>query len=371
MPAHHFLPATFLAGFSADNTIPRRKRRLAQGDKQSGNCITALAERLAVIRDLYTLRDPGSDHHPQIIDNAWAAYEAKLAPCIKKLTQGTIDAVEWAGVLVPFIACLFARGPDFQRRMEARIEARGASALAKTMPVDNLNYIRGMEIQRLLGPILCAKWIISRTPEKGKLITTDLGFAVFQDPDGQIGIAIPIDGQHIVQLIPRRYGDVAIAGEDKWYPILEHRLLLSGNYAQLNQAIASQAQRFLFGKDEDLVKSYLSGTTRDILTLEPGDVGFLTGPLAAVHEFTWHRFISAISNHPKDEEAHKLDINWAAVSSAWKPPVVFFPTNLPEFPSPLHRHGNILGIEFYDVEGFPSTAHKPEPILVPDPHRDL
>jgi len=113
---HHYLPATFLAGFSEEATLPRRKRRLVQGDKKTRIRSTAPAERLAVIRDLYTLRDPNSE--PDLIDRSWASYESRLAECINRLTLGTVDALEWARVLVPFVASLFVRGDDYRSRVD-------------------------------------------------------------------------------------------------------------------------------------------------------------------------------------------------------------------------------------------------------------
>ena len=186
-PRHHYLPATFLAGFSEEATLPRRKRRLVQGDKKTRSCCTAPAERLAVIRDMYTLRDPRmytlgdspENFESNSIDNCWAGYESRLAECIKRLTLGTLDALEWAGVLVPFVASLFARGDDFRRRFEARFGDPSLSELSARFPVDNVNQMRGMEIQRTLGPILAARWIVSKVPEGKELITTDLAFGFF------------------------------------------------------------------------------------------------------------------------------------------------------------------------------------------------
>jgi hypothetical protein len=47
-----------------------------------------------------------------------------------------------------------------------------------------------------------------------------------------------------------------------------------------------------------------------------------------------------------------FDLDWPAIAAVWKPPRVFFPTNLPEFPSALRRRGNFISVDLYDVEGF-------------------
>ena len=226
------------------------------------------------------------------------------------------------------------------------------SELSARFPVDNVNYMRAMEIQRTLGPILAARWIVSKVPEGKALITTDLAFGFFRDPDGQLGIAIPVDNGHVLQLIPRREGEIAVASGNKWYPILEHRTLLAGNYDRLNEALADIAERFIFGSSRTIVERYVRSTEKVRPPLEPLSVGFITGRLAVVHEFTWHRFISAISKHPDGEESASFDLDWPAIAAAWKPPGVYFPTNLPEFPSALRRRGNFISVDLYDVEGF-------------------
>jgi hypothetical protein len=357
MARQHYLPAAFLAGFSEDGaTLPRRRRRLVQGDKNTLTCCVALAERLALIHDIYTLQDP-LEKEPNIIDNSWAGYESRLVSCIKRLTLGTVDALEWAGVLVPFVTSLLVRGDVFRRRFTARAgDERGILFRPMTTP-DNINYARAVEVQRLLGPILAARWIVVKSPEGEGLITTDVAFAPCKTPLGEFGIAIPLDNGHVLQLIPRRQGEIAVASNNKWYPILEHRTLLAGNYVQLNETLAVAAERFIFGSSRTIVERYLRSTDKDRPPIEPLNVGFITGRLRIVHEFTWHRFISAISKHPKGEESTSFDLDWNAIAAAWKPPVVYFPSNLPEFPSALRRRGNFISVDLYDVEGF---THPPD-----------
>jgi hypothetical protein len=353
--AQHFLPATYLAGFSLDTTIPRRKRKLTQGDKLTGNCHTATVERLAVINDLYTLREQ-YQAPPSAIDDSWASYEARLAPCISALITGTIDATNWAGVLVPFVASLFARGPDFDIRLDKRAEKFGDQSPKSKLSVDSTTLSRAMEIQRLLAPVLAARWIVCRSPETTAFITTDLAFGPFQDPDGEIGVAIPLDRQHLLQLRPRRSGAIAVAGGRKWYPMIEHRTLASGNYRQQAQALTSMARRFVFGRSIEEMQSYLRNAKPNCPLIELGDVGFLCGPLAAVHEFAWHRFVSAVASHPQSREPYEFKIDWKTVARTWKPPAIFFPTNLPEFPSPFAKLVNQIFVNLYDVEDFPSHA---------------
>src|SRR3990172_2811620 len=98
MPLHHYLPATYLALFSIDENLERRKRLLTMGDKKSGKIITAPASNLCGINDLYTLReDPANS---QLIDLLWS-YESNLAQSVNLLINKSINANIWASILIP------------------------------------------------------------------------------------------------------------------------------------------------------------------------------------------------------------------------------------------------------------------------------
>jgi hypothetical protein len=306
MAKQHYLPVAYLAGFSEDEaTLPRRRRRLVQGDKKTLTCCTAPTERLAVIRDIYTLQD-SREKAQNIIDNSWAGYESRLVTCIKRLTLGTVDALEWAGVLVPFVTSLLLRGDVFRRRFTARAgDKRGILFRPMTTP-DNINYARAIEVQRLLGPILAARWLVVKLPEGEGLITTDVAFAPFETQLGEFGIAIPLDHGHVLQLIPRTQGEIAVASNNKWYPILEHRTLLAGNYVQLDETLADTAERFIFGSSRTIVERYLRSTDKDRPPIEPLDVGFINSSLRIVHEFTGIASLVRSRNTPKAKNQQAL-----------------------------------------------------------------
>jgi hypothetical protein len=346
MPLHHYLPATYLAFFSNEQTLPRRERRIAVGDKKSGRVFRASAAKVGAIQGFYAcLEQNPSD--PQLLERSWADYETNLARTVEELVNRHIDAVTWAGVLVPFVAGLLVRGPDFNKRFERRI-----GPLRDLVGRDNTNQARLFELQRLLGPVLAAKWVVMTVQGEGSVITNDIGFAPFRSPQGEVGLAIPVGHRHLVGVIPCRSRAVVAAKGGKWWPIIQYVRLRKDNHDGFNSGSARQARRFIFGVDEATVTRYLSQVDDSPPTvIEPYEVGFIYGPLAVVHEFTWHRLVSVLAKSPDHENAWRFDFDWQAVASVWKP-VVIFPLNLPEFPPALRREGDVIYVDFYEVEGF-------------------
>lgn len=347
MPLHHYLPATYLASFSKDCTLPRRERLIAVGDKRSERVFSASAANVGAIQNFYTLVDQPRD--PQLVEKVWVDYETNLANAVEQLINRHLDARTWAGVLVPFVAGLLVRGPDFNERFEARIEPWRELA-----GPDNTNQARLLEIQRLLGPVVAAKWIVMTARGGGSLITNDVGFAAFASPRREVGLAVPLGHKHVLGIIPRRRGSVVVARDGKWWPLIEYVKLRPDNHRQLNVTLAKGARRFIFGADEPTVADYLSCVDDAPARVpEPYELGFIYGPLAMVHEFTWHRLVGVLAKPPDHGDAWKFNLDWEAIASVWKP-VIVFPLNLPEFPPALSREGNIIYVDFYDVEGLTS-----------------
>src|SRR5437016_5538099 len=100
----HYLPATYLAGFSADETEARRDRPLWALDRATQRLFESRCSKLGAINDLYAAKVNLSDLE---VDAFWAKYEDRLAIAIDALTENRsswIDGRLWARVLVPFVA---------------------------------------------------------------------------------------------------------------------------------------------------------------------------------------------------------------------------------------------------------------------------
>jgi tetratricopeptide (TPR) repeat protein len=167
---------------------------------------------------------------------------------------------------------------------------------------------------------------------------------------GQAGLAVPIGHRHVLQLLPRRNGPVVQRRDGKWFPIISYRELKTDNHTGLNKALAAIAQSFIYGSNQAVVGRYLV-PGEDLPTIpELKDCGFISGTLAVIHEFTWHRLVSVLCKNPDGFESHRFELDWKAIKAGgWVPPVLL-PTNLPEFPSALTRSNDVISVDFFDVE---------------------
>jgi tetratricopeptide (TPR) repeat protein len=347
MPLHHYLPAAFLASFSADtSTDPRRERTLCAGDKRRHKTFRAPAARLGAENNLYTLVT--EQYAPQMVDETWREYERGLSNAIEALIAGRVDARTWTRVLIPFVACMLVRGPDFAERFGRRMAALDIDDIDVVHTSDNANVARLRELQRLLGPVAVAKWVVVRFPEQGSLLTNDLGYAPFLNRTrGEDGMAVPLGSSHALTVFPRREGRVAVVRSGTWVPDVEYVEALPGDRDGLNRAVSAAARRFIFGPTEDFVEEWLRAAPPAPDPPEPGQLGFITGKNAVAHEFTWHRLAPALERDPSDGGSWDFPLDEGSLMQGWAP-MPFFPANLPEFPPAIRREGRSIIGEFYD-----------------------
>ncbi len=309
MPLHHFLPATYLAGFSDDPNPIRRQRRIWVGDKRTGNVFEAPVSRVCAINDFYTLREPGA-WSPQIVDESWSFYERSLAPAIQQIILGTINAKTWLTVLVRFVAGLLVRGPDFNSRFLRRfhsawpdLQQYGALHQSLLRP-DNTNMARLMEVQRLLGPLCGARWCVRSTSGNIAQIVSDLGFVGFGNPEtGATGLALPLDPYRVLTLTPRMEAFLAVARNGTWVPEIHWEQVTDADHMTFNATVAATAQRFIFGATEGAVRSHLRTQDLPPLVPEAADLGFIAGRRASVHEMLFFDLLGIIAKPPHHPEA--------------------------------------------------------------------
>ena len=344
MTLHHYLPATYLANFSADTHFPRRSRTLAVGDKRSGQIFITAAANVAAVHNLYTLSPGNLDS--QMVDEIWSDYEGGLADAIEQLINRTLDVITWARILVPFVTCLFVRGPEFAIRFDTRLRQQGLLGL-RPEP-DNTNMARIMELQRLLAPILTAKWLVLQIHGDGEVLLNDLGFAGFVSPGAaEAGFSIPLNRDHVLMVIPQRDRIVASASGNTWLPSIAYSDLDRNNHLQMNDVLAQVAQRFVFGASEEIVRQHLVRSDTVLPVPEVEEMGFIGSRLMRVHEFTWYRLVSVLDKHPLSEHSWSFELDFPAIVSGWAPMPVL-PVLGPYYPSAVSRRGGQLRVTLYD-----------------------
>lgn len=355
MPLHHYLPATFLARFSTDMTsLPSRKRKIAVGNIKDMRVFRTNVDKVAAINNLYTysvgLGDFGA------IEKIWADFEGDLSNALELLISGQVNAKLWIRILVPFVASLLVRGPDFEIRFKRRIGTLGWKSVMDVIPDDNTNGARMLELQRLLGPVAVAKWTVVHVIGQEPLITNDLGYAPYKNLlTNENGIAIPLDPTHVLSIAPRTEGEILRVRSGKWVPIIDYYDNKPNNHEGLNVVLSSTAQSFIFGPEKTTIRKYLTSKNYIPFPPEPEQLGFITNPLAMAHEFTWHRLAAVIEKDIDDEQSWQFPLDWDLIQKGWTP-IVFFPTNLIEFPSALKRVDDSIYAEFYDPQVYYSLS---------------
>lgn len=354
MPLHHYLPATFLANFSLESgKLPRRDRAIFVGDKKSKDIFEVTAGNAGAINNLYTLLDYKKD--PETIDKIWADYEAMLHRTIPRLIVGyDLDAKTWLRLLVPFVACMLVRGPDFNIRFENRIKALlGEKYSEKFINKDNTNTARTLELQRLLFPVAAAKWIVVYSQGSEPILTNDLGYCPFFHPKTiDYGLAIPLNLNHVLAISPRKKGEILRFSGGKWRPIIHYRIDQFGNHEDLNRSIVSMAQRFVFSPTKELLNKYLPQYPHRPRPIEPEQLGFIDGHHSRAYELTWHRLAIFLEENEFQKEGNdEFLLNWQHIFSGWNSPVIM-PINLSGFPVPLSRGKQSISFHCYDPDDY-------------------
>jgi hypothetical protein len=85
MSLQHYLPASYIANFSINTSLPRRERPVFIGDKKTGRIFSAKASKLAAEKDIYTLKEPPEKGDQLLVDKTYSFYEANLPTAIDQL----------------------------------------------------------------------------------------------------------------------------------------------------------------------------------------------------------------------------------------------------------------------------------------------
>lgn len=361
--SQHYIPAGFLGRFSADSGGPMRERRLWALEVGQEHAELTTAEQVGCADNLYRLYGEFNNQDPDTIDEVWSRYEQKLGPALDELSrqgQRTIGANTWLRVLVPFVTGLFVRGEEFGQRYDTRMSEFYANDPYGNPRIrsDNTNNSRLFEFQRLLAPVMAARWVVMHAEGDTPVITNELGFTIFQPPGGgDPGIAIPVGPKTILGIIRTwpEHGRPMMrdGGTGQWRAVIEHVPLTPNNQRGFNEAMANISRGFLAGPSAESVEPYktlLDDSSR--LRAEMVEAFWPRRRILVAHEFEWHRAATAISNRSTAlTQADLQHIDFEELNNDWSP-FIMIPHNLREFPSGLQLHGNEIGIAMTEIPGF-------------------
>jgi len=208
----HFVPAALIGRFSSETSLPIRNRKVCVLRRGIPHTFQRAAGNVACKRNLYADSKFDLDGHVSAPEKkVWAAL-AHLDP----RADGTCHADSWITVAW-FVATLFARSPDFRDDMDARISAMfGETPLIKEVISSQNEMIRVIELQRLSGAVLRARWELVVSLEQS-FITNDLGMSFLWHSGWNSGAyLVPLDRRHAVIVGGGRFGKLINWTDDQW-----------------------------------------------------------------------------------------------------------------------------------------------------------
>lgn len=371
MAKDHFIPAALLGNFSAERNGPLRLRRIAV-QRRGCNPQLTRAENVGYAHDLYKVTSQSKSS----VDDSWSQFERRLPEAISVLEASqAIEAEIWLRVLVPYVASLFVRGLEWEKRYISRFtDAWGQDILtspaldSKSMRSDegagstirdiltesNSNSSRLIELQRILALVTCAKWNIVHSVSTEPFLNNDLGMTGTIVPNtNEIGLVVPLSRTVAVRLFPRDRRWVVRWDRDKWLAVVDHDYLSRPKLAGLNRAVAAAARDFVVGPDIKSVASvapYLGQIAdhRPLMNIWP-----FTAAEKRVNEFHWHRLVSLTHRNEAPPELTqdtdiRAGIDWSALAEGWMPGAVIFGMNTTPRETGLELRGRSIMLTLRD-----------------------
>lgn len=355
MSRDHYLPAAFMGGFSIDTSSPRARERPLWVGFRNDIVIPVLssAQSVGFRRDFYTVADGAAS-----VDAVWSGYESKLLGAIAELLDPTEDGVSaetWLRTLVPFVAGLFVRGPDFDRRFDARI-AGVVDASSLAWQKTNRNQARLLEMQRLLAPVMAARWVLVKFAANTSVVTNELGLALTGTlgSDKVQGWVVPLNSKAVLGILPTPGRRILVRRAGRWRSVIETVHLTRGGEAGLNESMAHAAREFVLGPTQSSVaelapilshKSPLSDS--ELMQRWP-----FSHRMLVVHDLEWFRIVSAVCD--KDTSKHKhFEVDAEVLAQGWVPPI-HLAVNLPPFLTGLRRRQQSIYLNLSGAPGFTS-----------------
>ena len=339
MPLDHYLPAAYLGFFSLDKSKANvRDRKLAVYNFNTKVYYQSRAGNLCAINNYFD----------KDVDKLWY-FEGDIPAALNALINETLDLYQWIMTLVPFVASILVRTPDFVKRFQQRISNFGVNQ-------EFSDFIRLLEFQRMLAPIIAGDWKVLEVTGPGQVLLSDLGFIPFTDGQSYLnGVAISLSPRHVLIIVPNRKRMVGVFDGQIWLPVVSYCTMNPGNLHSYNKSIASFARKIIIGPTKESLLNY-ARRSPDYLppNVDECKIDFITGALSIPHEFTWHRIVSYMAESPQEVKDEILELDFSKLNKS-NCPMVFLPANLPCFPSQVYIQGNTMWVNLYDVDGFPNS----------------
>jgi hypothetical protein len=255
----HYVAAALIGRFSSNPAPQLRRSPIHVLRRGRSDPYPHVAEGVAYKTSLYTLEELWVGETIRMVDDVWTRLEAQLPQMLTVLeeTDGLVDARLWGEAMVPFIASLFVRTPDFGKHFKLRFAVLGRKGSALTQP-DSITQARLLQLQRLFAPVMRARWRLLRGPDEAPLITSNLALAPFSigSDDGWI---VPLGRSMALHLSPRprtpRVWLTAPSGQT--FVDVEVHTMTAAQCDVVNRAMAAHAPEEIYGGDDALLRRYV------------------------------------------------------------------------------------------------------------------
>lgn len=371
MARDHFIPASVIGRFSADGAASARERNVYVLRRGITTAFRTRAANIGYVNSLYDLTGHPPTGLEATIDFSINGYEPGLPAALDSLDSGIpMDISTWLRILVPYVAGIFVRGQDFIPRFRSR-----PSMLGPSNTIDNANLARSMELQRLLAPVVCARWHVMHKRGGEPFVLNDLSLTGTSDTTtGESGWAIPISQMSVLGIFPRRHRVVAQYDSGRWWPVIGHGELASAQAASFNRAMARMATQYVIGPDPNVVERLAPFVAMHPHGERLKDMWPIDGKTRRVHADDWHRLVTATARNASPASLRNLNvIDWSAIQSTWYPTYMFL-VNAKPFRTGLRVIGDFIHLtldvpEDYADHLLTAPAGRRSPSLVVTPLR--
>lgn len=336
----HYVAAALIGRFSARRQAQLRKSPIYVLRRGRSDAFQQTAERVAYQTALYTLEELWIGESIRMVDDIWQRLESQLPEMLKTVeaTDGLVDARRWGELMVPFIASLFVRTPDFGKHFKLRFAILGQRGHPLTQP-DSITQARLFQLQRLFSPVMRASWRVLRCPEDSPLITSNFALAPFQI-GARSGWVVPLGRNWALHLKPRpRTPRVCLTAQSgQTFVEIETEAVSAAQAEAINRAMARHAPAEIYGDPEGLVLKYAP----EMSQVEPEPTAVHWDDLLVLrrnqHELL--RFLEAIASPCDGPRVSRKD----AIAQMDYPIPVFVSIN-PESHMSAKRSKRLAGVE--------------------------
>jgi hypothetical protein len=281
---HHFLPEFYLKGFTREEMLSVYDRRRNSYSKQH-------PRTTAKINYFYSIEDEAGGRDP-VVERDLSVIEGRAKPIITALDEGAGISPEDRVHLSIFLALLHSRVPKFEREITEIVDQTAKALLKKMMPnedavrahrermgrhsdvdpaavVDFVQnerfYMKGHrnhaidamlnQWRKLTELFNIMDWTVAHVGARSSFITTDAPFAFLADEQVMRSGApvLAVGSFEVTKAVPLTQRTCLLLGGKGVK--LEHRDFSRVEVREINERLAEECERFLYGTDEDRLRN--------------------------------------------------------------------------------------------------------------------